>query len=218
MFSLSHTQLRAAEKKVFSQAGQDGVLHAIFSQIGIKYYRCMEFGARDGYDLSNTANLAVNGNFERILVDADPKAEIVSKAFITKDNINEIVKPSYQLDYLSIDMDGNDYWVWQAIENKPRVVSIEYNSKFRNDISLAIEYNEHHRWQSDDYYGASLLAMKKLGNKKGYQLVHVVSCLDAFFVRNDLIHPDYIPPTMNELLPDSIIAHKKQSNKEWVSV
>ncbi len=217
-FSLTHKELKAAERNVYSQGGQDGVLEAIFNQIGVKYGFCMEFGARDGYDLSNTANLQKVQNFVRILIDAEPKSAIVTQEFITKDNINEIVKPSYQLDYLSIDLDGNDYWVWGAIENKPRVVSIEYNSKFRNDISLAIEYNENHVWEGDDYYSASLLAMKKLGEKKGYTLVCIVSVLDAFFVRNDLIDENYVPPTLDELLPEPIIAHEKVSTKKWVTV
>jgi hypothetical protein len=217
-FNLTIQELKTSERSVYSQGGQDGVLNAIFNQIGIEHYCCMEFGARDGFDLSNTANLAINKNFRRILVDAEPKAARVSKAFITKDNINDIVNPSYQLDYLSIDLDGNDYWVWEAIENKPRVVSIEFNSKFRNDESVAIEYNENHTWDGDDYYGASLAAMKKLGNEKGYTLVHRVSALDAFFVRNDLIDENYTPPTLDELLPKPIIAFEKVSNKKWIEV
>ena len=216
-FSLSYQELKAAEKNLYSQGGQDGVLEAIFNQIGIEHYCCMEFGARDGFDLSNTANLETR-NIKRILVDAEPKSPIVQKAYITRDNINEIVKSSYQLDYLSIDLDGNDYWIWEAIENKPRVVSVEYNSKFRNDISLAIEYNENHVWQADDYYGASILAFKKLGERKGYTLVCIVSMLDAIFIRNDLIDENFVPPTLDEIFPMSIVAHKKQSDKDWVSV
>ena len=217
-FNLTIQQLKASERSACSQGGQDGVLEAILNQIDIEYYCCMEFGARDGFELSNTANLSVNKNFRRILVDAEPKHSRVLKSFITKDNINEIVKPSYLLDYLSIDLDGNDYWVWKMIENKPRVVSIEFNSKFTNDVSVAIEYNESHKWGGDDYYGASLLAMKKLGNEKGYTLVYRVDNLDAFFVRNDLIDENYVAPTLDELFPKPIISFDKVSNKKWVEV
>lgn len=213
-FNISYKDLKAAERSVYSQGGQDGVLEAIFNQIGIAHDKAMEFGARDGFDLSNTANL----NFsKRLLIDAEPKSQIVEKGFITKENINNYAR-QFDFDYISIDMDGNDYWVWEAMENKPRVLTIEYNSKFNNNESVVIEYNPDHIWEGDDYYSASLFALKKLGERKGYTLVYVVDRFDAVFIRNDLISEDYVIPTLDELLPLPIIAHETISNKKWVIV
>jgi hypothetical protein len=220
MFNLTPKEIKAAEKSIYSQAGQDGILNLIFSQIGEggKYY--VEFGARDGLDLSNTANFELNHGWRGLLMDAEAAARGVKREMITKDNINSLLDKYEvsEIDFISIDIDGNDYWVWKAMNRNPRVVLIEYNSKFSNNESYAIEYNPNHRWEADDYYGASLLALKKLGEEKGYTLVYVVQQLDAVFVRNDLISEDYIPPTLDELLPKPIIAFKKKSKKTWVEV
>lgn len=217
-FNLSHIELKVAEKSVYSQAGQDGVLEAVFNQIGEGCETAVEFGAGDGYHLSNTAYLKDKG-WVRVLMDIEPKADFVFKRNINADNVNEIFKDiPKRIDYLSIDIDGNEYWIWQALENKPRIVSIEYNSKFKNTESFSIEYNPDHKWEGDDYYGASLLALKKLGEQKGYTLVYIVSELDAIFVRSDLIEEGYVAPTLDELLPEPIIAHPIVSNKKWVEV
>lgn len=218
MFNLSSEYLSKCSKQIYSQSNQDGVLEAMFNQIGVEHFGCMEFGAGDGEWLSNTLYMKERFGMVRLLYDANPKSDIVEQSFITVENVSEIVKLSYKLAYLSIDLDGNDYWIWEAIENKPSVVTIEYNSKFRNDESYAIEYNENHVWQGDDYYGASLLALKKLGERKGYTLVHVVGALDAVFVRNDLLGNGYVPPTIEELLPEPMIVHKPSENKKWVEI
>jgi len=220
MFNLSHIELKQTERSVFSQGGQDGVLDAIFKQIGEGNKTFIEFGARDGVEISNTFNLRLNHGWGGLLMDSEPLSELVMKETITRENINDLFEKysMFESDYLSIDLDGNDYYVWEAIRMKPRVVTIEYNSKWNNMESFAIEYNPNHKWAGDDYYGASLLALKKLGIKKGYTLVHKVAQFDAVFVRNDLLAPDYIPPLIQELLSKPIIAHEVISNKKWAEV
>lgn len=219
-FNLTIQQLKDSEKSVYSQGGQDGVLEAIFNQIGCGGKSYCEFGARDGVELSNTANLRKNFAWYGLLMDAEPLCEWVRKEIVTKLNINHLLAyyKANEIDYMSIDIDGNDYWIWEAIDSSPRVVTIEYNSKFRNDESYAIEYNREHKWEGDDYYGASLLALKKLGIQKGYTLVYVVAQFDAIFVRNDLIAENYIVPSLDDLLPEPIIAHEKKSTKKWVII
>jgi hypothetical protein len=189
-------------------------------QIGEGNKTFVEFGARDGVEISNTVNLRLNKGWGGLLMDSQPLSDIVMQETITRENINELLDKYVvsEVDYLSIDLDGNDYWVWEEIKITPRVVSIEYNSKFRYDESFAIEYNENHQWQGDDCYGASLLALQKLGIKKGYTLVCIVSELDAFFIRNDLVDSKYTPPTVMGLLPKPITAHSKISNKKWVKI
>lgn len=219
MFNLSYKELGAAGFSLYSQGNQDGVLIAIFNQIGHGDKVLVDIGARDGLEISNTANLRLRYGWSALLIDAEPLADIVKKEIITKDNVNDVIWKYgiWEFDFLNIDIDGNDRYVWEAIKHRPRVVSIEYNSKFKNDESYTIEYNPEHKWEGDDYYGASLLSMVELGEKKGYTLVYVVDRYDAIFIRKDLIHTEYVPPTLDELLPEPIIAHEKVSNKKWVS-
>jgi len=220
MFNLSHIELKQAERSVFSQGGQDGVLEAIFKQIGEVNKTFIEFGARDGVEISNTFNLRLNHGWGGLLMDSEPLSELVMKETITRENINDLFNKyaMFEADYLSIDLDGNDFWIWKEIKMRPRVATIEYNSKWNCIESYAIEYNPEHKWQGDDYYGASLLALKKLGIEKGYTLVHRVAQFDAVFVRNDLLANDFIPPLIQELLPKAIIAHDIVSDKKWVEI
>lgn len=217
-FNLTHTELKASERSVYSQAGQDGVLETIFEQLGIVKGFAVEFGGGNGFHISNTAYFTAFYGWNRLLMDAEPLSDFVKKEFITRENINDLIEKYgvIDVDLLCVDINGNEYWVWEAIKDKHAVVTIEFNSKFRYDESYAIEYNPNHKWEGDDYYGASLLALKKLGERKGYTLVHIVGELDAVFLRNDLIDKDYVPPKIEELLPTPIIAHEKVSNKRWV--
>lgn len=219
-FSLTHKELKAAERSVYSQGGQDGVLEAIFNQIGCGNKRFVEFGARDGVELSNTANLRINYGWNGLLMDLNPLSEWVRKERVSVLNINYLLAyyKYTEVDYISLDIDGNDGWVWLEMSVLPRVVSVEFNSKFNNRESLMIEYNENHVWDGDDYYSGSLLALKKIGNKKGYKLVYAVDRFDAIFVRNDEVDAFFIEPTLDEIFPHPIIAHSIVSNKKWVEV
>lgn len=103
---------------------------------------------------------------------------------------------------LSIDIDGNDYYVWDAINIiKPRVVVIEYNGKFPPDCDWKMAYNEQHIWDGSDWHGASLKALEKLGSIKGYQLVGTnITGANAFFVKKSLAsNLFYNPPTSEAL-------------------
>jgi hypothetical protein len=90
-----------------------------------------------------------------------------------------------QFDVLSIDIDGNDYWVWRALSRfTPRVVVIEYNANLALDAPVVMPHDDEHRWDGTDYFGASLAAYCRLGEEKGYVLVHTDRTgANAFFVR-----------------------------------
>lgn len=215
--------MKEFERQVFSQAGQDGVLEHIFDIIKTTNQFFVEFGAGDGVRLSNTANLRINWGWQGLLMDANPfipTPQVVKREFITAENVNDILRKylvPYEFDYLSIDIDGNDYWVWKAIACKPRVVSIEFNSNFPHDVSVTMPYNPNHVWDGTAYYGASLAALTKLANHKGYSLVHIVSNLDAFFVRNDCL-TGLEAKTPQELLPMPIFNHVGVFNRDWIKV
>ncbi|MCR4762290.1 MAG: hypothetical protein K5696_02035 [Lachnospiraceae bacterium] len=119
----------------------------------------------------------------------------MENVFISRENIDELIKKyrnsdekECDPDFLCIDLDGNDWYVWDAIKSiNPRLVSIEYNGKFPPDLNWKQAYDRNHRWDYSDWQGASLKAMELLGRQKGYVLVGTnLTGANAFFVRNDL--------------------------------
>ncbi len=118
----------------------------------------------------------------------------ISQCFVTTDNINQVINAhgiKGEIDLLSIDIDGNDYWIWDAIHIvNPRVVVIEYNASFGKDRSVSVPYESDFqrfsKHRSGWYHGASLSALTRIAHHKQYRLV----CADsngcnAFFVRRD---------------------------------
>lgn len=129
-------------------------------------------------------------------------------AFITKDNINELMNASgfgEDVGLLSIDIDGNDYWVFESLTViKPRIIICEYNPIFGKDIAVTIPYEAHFNrtkaHYSNLYFGASLKAMVNLAANKGYRFIGTCSnAANAFFVREDLI--EYLPKSLFESIP-----------------
>ena len=206
------------ELKVYSQNGEDGLLLHLFEAVGTGRRTFIEFGIGDGREC-NTANLSLNFGWSGLLMDCDPEKVAKAKAYyarqlgarkeavavhecmVTKENIDETLRqhgPGEDLDLLSIDVDGNDYWIWQAIVSlSPRVVIVEYNAVFGYERAITVPYDPHfRRWEKHPgglYFGASLAALAKLGYEKGYRLA---GCdrhgVNAFFVRRDLA-PESLP-------------------------
>jgi hypothetical protein len=113
------------------------------------------------------------------------------REFITAENITQLFHTHHvpvDFDLLSIDIDGNDFWVWRAVTaHHPRVVVIEYNASVPPTESRVIAYDPDFRWSGTDYFGASLLALQQLGGEKGYRLVGCDrSGTNAFFVLEDI--------------------------------
>lgn len=202
--------LTKREFKVFSQNGEDGLLALIFSEIGVTNRRFVEFGVGDGREC-NCANLAIWFGWTGLMLESnaadarrareryarlgrrDEKVVRVQRAHVTVENINETISNAGlhgEIDLLSIDIDGNDYWLWEAIEVvEPRVVVIEYNASF-GPRSISVPYDpgfvRFRKHRSGWYHGASLTALAELGERKGYDLVGADSRgVNAFFVRAD---------------------------------
>lgn len=170
-------------------------------------------------DLSNTRMLETMGNWKLFFIEGNPKfkgQKDVIISFITKDNINDLIKDNNMgnINVLSIDIDGNDYWVWEAMECKPELVIIEYNNSISLTECRAIEYNAEHLYKDDDYFGATWTAYKKLGEKKGYHLVDS-NRLNMFFVRQDLINK--ISP-IRDGLPQTVCGHPHNSIGKWIEL
>jgi hypothetical protein len=205
--------IRDNEFRVFSQWGEDGIIQFLIRNIDTPNKIFIEFGV-ENYTESNTRFLLVNNNWAGLVIDGsaenidyirkDPiywqhNLKAVS-SFIDKDNINKIISENGmkgEIGILSVDIDGNDYWVWQSIDVvNPAIVITEYNFRFGKNKALTTPYNpgfvrsqSHH---SMIYYGASLKALYLLAQQKGYAFVGCNTAgNNAFFVRRDL-KPDCI--------------------------
>jgi hypothetical protein len=192
-------------KKIYTQSGEDGILEKIFSVLGIDNGQFCEFGASDGMSYCNTRNFRERG-WTGVLIEGDPsyisalkkiasdfKGIEVIESFISceKDNkLDEILSKTRlnkNFDLLSIDIDGNDLWIWKSIENyDPKVVIVEYNSNYPSTKSLCINYDKDHRHKLDAYYSATVSAYKKIADEKEYKLVGYTQGLNLIFCKKSL--------------------------------
>ncbi len=179
-------------KRIHSRNEDDGLIEGIFQEIGSgsKYY--VEFGAGDGCQMSMTRHLREEHAWQGLLLDAEYENTSLHlhREFITAENIVPLFEKygvPKDLDFLSIDIDGNDYWVWKALSThyRPRLLVVETNQFFSPEDEKTIVYNPDHHWEfGSRYFGASLLAFHKLNMKLGYSHIANVD-ENAYFVRND---------------------------------
>jgi hypothetical protein len=200
--------LHDVEFSVYSQWGEDGIIDWLVSSLPEIPQIFVEFGV-ENYRESNTRLLLKLKNWRGLVLDGSQKFirnirsqdifwrhQLAAKcAFVDRDNINQLLDSegvTGEIGLLSIDIDGNDYWVWQAITVvSPAIVIVEYNAVFGDLLPLTVPYrsdfirNKAHF--SNLYFGASLPALLELGEQKGYKFIGTNSSgINAFFVRNDL--------------------------------
>ncbi len=209
MSNNSPTWLLDHQKSVYSQSGEDGVIEKILETLPTSDKWCVEFGAWDGLHLTNTRNLIENQQYSAVLIEADiekfkdlernynANADVHPMhgfvGFDQKDNLDTFLAKTEipkDFDFLSIDIDGNDYHVWAAMrEYQPKALVIEYNPTIPNECEFvqAADPNVHQ--------GTSLLSLVKLGKSKGYELVCAMQ-LNAFFVKREYF--DYFGIESNE--------------------
>lgn len=205
--------------KVYSQNDEDGIIEEIFNRIGVTNKIFVEFGLQDGLECNthyllfkewhglwiecdDEACKKISSKFINVIKNGQLK---VLKEFITKENINDLFIRSGicgEIDLLSIDIDGNDYYVFENINAiNPRVVIMEYNGKFPPSMYWKQAYNSEHIWDGSDKHGASLNALEQLANKKGYLLVGTnINGCNAFFVREDCINDLFLKPMTSEYM------------------
>jgi hypothetical protein len=203
--------LHDAEFKVCSQFGDDGIIQYLIRHIGFteEEKTFIEFGV-ENYTEANTRFLLQNDNWRGLIFDGNPENIQSVKnenlywrhdltavaAFVDRDNINALFEShgfTGKVGVLSIDIDGNDYWVWEAVKAVDPVVAIvEYNSVFGAQHAITVPYNP--RFQrtpahpSNLYWGASLGALYRLAQKKGYAFVGCNSAgNNAYFVKKERV-------------------------------
>jgi hypothetical protein len=190
--------LNKYSRNIKSQSGEDGIIEYIFEVIGRKGW-CVEFGAWDGEHLSNTWNLINLFGYSAVLIEGNVKRyKVLQNKYQKNSNVitlNKFVEFSsgpnsldsilsttsipIEFDLLSIDIDGNDYYVWDSlVEYMPRCIVIEFNNTVPPDVEFVQDLDPHIN------QGCSLLALVNLGKKKGYELV-AVTRLNAIFVKSE---------------------------------
>ena len=203
-----------------SQNGEDGIIRFLFDEIGFESRWFVEFGF--GPVQCNSLRLMVHEGFSGLLMDGstenvdffnytagkrDFKDVRAVQAFITLDNLQQLISDNgvpREIDLLSLDVDGNDYWFWQALDCvSPRVVCIEYNAGLGPDLSVSVPYDpafeRYSKQPSGFFHGAYLAALQKQGNEKRYNLIGCDSTgTNAFFLRDDIEVPDVPAVTARE--------------------
>ena len=206
-------KLNRFEFQAFSQFGEDGIIEEIFRRIGTTNQYFVEFGVETGVETNTTyllykgwKGLWLDGSDENINTIKQNFSKAFAKGnlnaiqgFITAENIEQLFQKGnvpVEFDLLSIDIDRNDYYVWDAIRHyQPRVVIIEYNSIFRPGCEFVVDYDANAMWDGTSNTSASLESLYQLGLKKGYKLVaSTFSGVNAFFVREDLIKDKFTGP------------------------
>lgn len=211
--------------RVFSQFEEDGKLLFIFSILGMKNKTFVEIGADDGVN-SNSANLYFNFGWHGMFIDGNASSIKRGRRFykkyphpwyfkpkfvcakVTRENVNKLIDNAGfggEIGLLSIDIDGNDYWIWDAIKIiEPSVVIIETHNEFgMNDIVVPYDPDYQYPGKHPDYHGASPVAMKKLGKKKGYRLVGANELgFNFIFVKNGLAEEE-----LPEVSVESVLQH-----------
>jgi hypothetical protein len=211
---LAPGDLRAFERRVYSQFGEDGIIEEILRRVGVKGRYFVECGVGLGKD-GNCARLARDEGWQGLFVETDPEqmGELTRclgnlpgvrclRADVTPQTIEGLLSASgvpRDLDVLSIDLDGNDYWVWAAIEQwRPRVVVIEYNASHPPARRWVMKEDPGYRWNGTSYFGASLASLATLARRKGYTLVGTTSLgVNAFFVADELAAERFLDPAVH---------------------
>lgn len=206
---ISSNNVQDYEFKIFSQWGEDGIIQFLINNIRIENNTFVEFGV-ENYQEANTRFLMMNNNWRGLVIDGSEEniADIHRQewfwkydleavcAFIDCDNINKLLDNYQNIGILSIDIDGNDYHVMDAIDFSkinPSILIVEYNSVLGKDRKITIPYDKNfyrtNFHYSNLYFGASLPALTDLAKQKGYALVGCCSNgANAFFVRKDLLN------------------------------
>ncbi len=223
--SVISVDFKSSEFQVFSQWSEDGIIQFLINNIEIKNKSFIEFGV-ETYREANTRFLLMNNNWKGLVIDGSEahieniknqdifwKYDLTAVTnFITRENINSIFAENGftgEIGLLSVDIDGNDYWVWEAINVvNPAIVIVEYNSVFGANNSVTVPYDPQF-YRTDKHFsnlflGASLKALTYLANKKGYALVGSNSNgNNGFFVRKDLLNDKVKAVTAEEAYVES---------------
>jgi hypothetical protein len=213
------TELGSYGRRVYSQNDEDGVIEVLCECLQIESGFFVEFGIGP----PNPGSLSLNGlegncrllrerGWSGLFMDGSeypPKYDVKTE-YITALNINMLLDKygcPQDIDIFSIDVDGQDFWIWMNLGRRPKIVIIEYNCDFEAGESYVVPFNIGFRWDCTRYMGASLSAMCKLGASKGYRPVYA-NYVNIFFVRDDLI-------TNKEDFPEELTLPRRTLHRDY---
>ncbi len=224
--TIQSTNINDYEFKIFSQFGDDGIIQYLINKLKIRHHTFIEFGVED-YSESNTRFLLMNNNWSGYVIDGSEdninrlinsdyfwRYDLQATAdFITAENINTLLLQSGLTDIgiLSIDIDGNDFFVLKAIDLSiinPDILILEYNSVFGSKRKITIPYDPKfqrtEKHYSNLYWGASLPALDQLAQEKGYGLIGSnLAGNNAYFLRKDLLNNTFSQKSADSVWKDS---------------
>lgn len=234
--------IKNAGFRCYSQFDEDGIILYLLTLVGIKNNTVVEICCGNGHE-SMSANLIINHGFKGYIFDGNSKnIEIAKKFFfkhkdcllvkptikntwIMKENINKVLsenKVDGEIDVLVIDMDGIDYYVWEAIDQiNPRICVFEVHNIIPHNISVTIPYSKNFDYKKkgkklENFRSVSPLAMDKLSKKKGYTFVgNNKHGFNVFYVRNDLLNNLLPKPLLKSLYENE---WSKKKLKEWEKI
>lgn len=211
--------LHEVEFKVYSQWGDDGIIQWLINNLDVREKSFVEFGV-ENYSESNTRFLLMNNNWSGLIMDGSEKKvkqihnsyyywkyDLTAKtAFVDSENINGLISKKFQnrIGLLHIDIDGNDYWIWKAIEVViPDIVIVEYNSVLGLERPITIPYQKDFNRSSAHpsclYYGTSIKALHHLAKEKGYAFIGCNSAgNNAYFIRKELLNENVKEVTLEK--------------------
>jgi hypothetical protein len=219
----------------FSQSDEDGIIQRILERLSVKNGRCVEFGVGNGVE-NNTLNLLLNGWethwFGGEELDFDKNSSLPNnlnfqKVWVDERVLKESIIPQLvelgEIDLLSLDLDGNDFYFARALLEsgiKPSVWVQEYNGNFSPNTRWVQGYNDTHNWKEDIYFGASLKPYDELFTMHGYKLVACnLMGINAFFVRNDFISNfDDVPNELSILFRPARTFYFKMRQKRTLQI
>jgi len=193
----------------YSGKGQDSFIERVFQRIGTTNKFCIEFGGGDGYGSSNTLYLSLTG-WNRLMFDWRHHDSSINlhRKILTAENICDVFEEfnvPTSFDFISIDIDGNDYWLMNSMLKKysPRCIMVEVNTRFEPYEAMVMKYKNDYYWDGHSWYGASPYAMKMMGESHGYIMVCVHQD-DAILVRKDCLHSDDVNIPWENIYPNSL--------------
>lgn len=225
-WSMQSSNINDYEFKIFSEWGDDGIIQYLIKHVPIQNKTFIEFGV-ENYLESNTRFLMMNNNWSGFVMDGSEQNMKSLKnrswffrydlrcrsAWIDKDNINDLLKDSKfsNLGLLHIDLDGNDYFILEAIDFSvfnPAILIMEYNSVFGNQRAITVPYQRDFqrtsKHYSNLYFGASLAALNFVAEKKGYSLIGCnLAGNNGYFLRNDLLNDRFPKKSPEEVFVES---------------
>jgi hypothetical protein len=205
-----YAHIRSAGFRVYSQFEEDGIILYVLAMIGFRSQRVVEMCCGMGTECMAT-NLILNHGFDGVLFDGNESnitaarqffagkhdcvlyPPVLKQAWITAENVNQLLSESGcsgEIDLLSLDLDGNDYWIWRALEMiAPRLIVVEAQNIIPADLALVRPYGPNFCYTNQkgpDFMGASTLAMVRLARSRGYRLIGAHRHgFNLFFLRND---------------------------------